>query len=142
MASLNKAQIIGHLGQAPEIRSFQNGGKIANLSVATTRKWKTRAGDVQERTEWHRISITAEGLVGVVERFAGKGSRVYIEGRLETRKWQDQTGVDRFTTEIIVAPYEGTLILLGDPRGASGGAVSGADPQSGGGSAYDDEIPF
>lgn len=151
--ALNRAEIIGHLGQDPEVRSFQNGGKVANLSVATTRKWKDRqSGETQERTEWHRVAITAEGLAGVAERYLKKGSKVYIAGRLQTRKWQDQSGQDRYTTEIVVAGFEGTLEMLGDARGGTsgdpgpapddqGGGYGGSD-QSGGSRDLDDEIPF
>lgn len=155
---LNRAEIIGNLGNDPEVRSFPNGGKVANLSVATTRKWRDRqSGETQERTEWHRVSIKAEGLVGVVERYLKKGSKVFIEGRLETRKWQDQSGQDRYTTEIVVAAFEGQMLMLGDPRngsgsggGQSGGGYGGGQGngqgggQSGaqGGPELDDEIPF
>lgn len=153
--ALNRAEIIGNLGADPDVRSFANGGKVANLSVATTRKWKDRnTGEVQERTEWHRVAITAEGLAGVAERYLKKGSKVYIAGRLQTRKWQDQSGQDRYTTEIVVAGYEGTLEMLGDARGGSGGGDSYGGGQRGGGTGQtgggqtqgapdiDDEIPF
>lgn len=145
MASLNKAFVIGNLGADPEIRSFQNGGRAANFSVATMRKWKTSAGDVREETEWHRINVTSDGLVGIVERYLKKGSRVHVEGRLKTRKWTDQNGVERYTTEIVVGGFDGSLLLLGDPRGGSGsGSDSGVGSASGnsGGDGYDDEIPF
>ena len=150
--NLNRAEIIGHLGQDPEIRSFQNGGKVANLSVATGRSWKDRTtGEKQERTDWHRVAITSEGLAGIAERFLKKGSKVYIAGRLRTRKWQDQSGQDRYTTEIVVAGFDGTLEMLGDSRGGSGGDP-GPGPDDGGGDGgssqggesrdLDDEIPF
>ncbi|MEM8849265.1 MAG: single-stranded DNA-binding protein [Pseudomonadota bacterium] len=146
---LNRAEIIGNLGQDPEVRNFSNGGRVANLSVATTRKWKDRqSGETQERTEWHRVSIKADGLVGVVQSYLKKGSKVFIEGRLETRKWQDQSGQDRYTTEIVVGAFEGKLVMLGDPRGggASGGGYDSGSPsgQTGVQSTpdLDDEIPF
>jgi single-strand DNA-binding protein len=154
--ALNRAEIIGNLGADPEIRSFANGGKVANLSIATTRKWRDRqTGEVREDTEWHRVSITADGLAGVVERYLKKGSKVYIAGRLRTRKWQDQSGQDRYTTEIVVAGFEGTLELLGDARSgregeggySDNGSRSGrsgytSDGQSGSSPDINDEIPF
>lgn len=148
MASLNKVFVIGNLGGDPDIRSFQNGGKVANFSVATTRKWKTREGEIREETEWHRVNVTSDGLVGVVERFLKKGSRVHVEGRLKTRKWTDQNGVERYTTEIIVGGHDGGLLLLGDPRGGgeAGGNRSGHYSDAGAGApsdaGIDDEIPF
>lgn len=150
--ALNRAEIIGNLGQDPEVRSFPNGGKVANLNVATTRKWKNRdTGAQEERTEWHRVAITAEGLAGVAEKYLKKGSKVYIAGRLQTRKWQDQSGQDRYTTEIVVAGFEGTLEMLGDARGGGGdpgpgpddqGGGHGGSDQGGGSRDLDDEIPF
>lgn len=143
--ALNRSEIIGHLGADPDVRSFQNGGKVANLSVATTRKWKDNQGEPQERTDWHRVSITADGLAGVAERYLRKGSKVYIAGRLQTRKWQDQSGQDRYTTEIVVAGFEGTLEMLGDARGGdSGGGYSGPSGNQGQPPPkdLDDEIPF
>lgn len=155
--ALNRAEIIGNLGTDPDIRTFANGGKVANLSIATTRKWRDRqSGDEREETEWHRVAITADGLAGVAERYLKKGSKVYIAGRLRTRKWQDQSGQDRYATEIVVAGFEGTLEMLGDPRGSEGGQSGGggygggysSHGTSGGGSGGssgpidDDEIPF
>ena len=117
--SLNKVMLIGNLGADPEIRSFQNGGKVANLRIATSETWKDRnTGERQERTEWHTVAIFSEGLVGVVERFLRKGSKVYIEGQLQTRKWQDQSGNDRYSTEVVIRGMNGTLTML---DGASGG---------------------
>ncbi|WP_319529170.1 single-stranded DNA-binding protein [uncultured Cohaesibacter sp.] len=111
--SLNKVQLIGNLGADPDIRTFPDGGKIANLSVATSETWRDRnTGERRERTEWHRVSILAAGLVGVVERYLAKGSKVFIEGKLETRKWQDQNGQDRYSTEIVVRGFGGQLQLL------------------------------
>ena len=120
--SLNKVMLIGNLGADPEIRSFQNGGKVANLRVATTETWKDRnTGERQERTEWHTVAIFSEGLVGVVERFLRKGSKVYIEGQLQTRKWQDQSGNDRYSTEVVIRGMNGTLTMLDGAQGGGGG---------------------
>ena len=147
--SVNKVILIGHLGRDPEVRTFQNGGKVCNLSLATTETWKDkRTGDRQERTEWHRVSILADGLVGVADRFLRKGSKVYIEGQLETRKWQDQSGSDRYSTEIVLRPYAGTLVLLdrsegaGSSGGSSGGPDRGGQDPQAGSRDIDDEIPF
>ena len=127
--SLNKVMLIGNLGADPEIRSFQNGGRVANLRIATSETWKDRnTGERQERTEWHTVAIFSEGLVGVVERYLRKGSKVYIEGQLQTRKWQDQSGNDRYSTEVVIRGLGGTLTML---DGASGGGGGGG--QRGGG---------
>ena len=130
--SLNKVMLIGNLGADPEIRSFQNGGKVANLRIATSETWKDRnTGERQERTEWHTVAIFSEGLVGVVERFLRKGCKVYIEGQLQTRKWQDQSGNDRYSTEVVLRGLNGTLTMLDGAQGGSGG--SGGGGQRGGG---------
>ena len=167
--SLNKVMLIGNLGADPEIKSFQNGGKVCNLRIATSENWKDRnTGERQERTEWHTVAIFSEGLVGVAERFLRKGSKVFIEGKLQTRKWQDQSGNDRYSTEIVLRGFDGTLTMLDGPGGQGGGqsggwnsggggqgggqnggwnqggGSSGGSP-SGGGSNYDDlddDIPF
>lgn len=132
--SLNKVMLIGNLGADPEIRSFQNGGKVANLRIATSETWKDRnTGERQERTEWHTVAIFSEGLVGVVERFLRKGSKVYIEGQLQTRKWQDQSGNDRYSTEVVIRGMNGSLTMLDGAQGGSGGGGS----QRGGGSSWD-----
>lgn len=134
--------IIGNLGRDPEIRSFSNGGKVANLRIATSESWKDKTtGEKKERTEWHTISIMNEGLVGVVERYLKKGSKVYIEGQLETRKWQDQSGADKYSTEIVLRGFGGTLQML---DGKSGGSDGGSQDQQrdNGTSRYDDNIPF
>ena len=123
--SLNKVQLLGNLGADPEVRSFQSGDKVANLRLATSESWKDRDGNKQERVEWHSVSIFGDGLVGIAERFLRKGSKVYLEGQLQTRKWQDQSGNDRYSTEIVLRPYNGQLILLGDP--GQGGGQRGAD---------------
>lgn len=137
VGSLNKVMLIGNLGADPEIRSFQNGGKVANLRIATSETWKDRnTGERQERTEWHNVAIFSEGLVNVVERYLKKGSKVYVEGKLQTRKWQDQNGQDRYTTEVVLRGFDGTLTMLdgaGGGGGGSGGGYSGGGGQGGGG---------
>ncbi|TWJ06847.1 single-stranded DNA-binding protein [Altererythrobacter ishigakiensis] len=161
--SLNKVMLIGNLGADPEIRSFQNGGRVANLRIATSETWKDRnTGERQERTEWHTVAIFSEGLVNVCENYLRKGSKVYVEGQLQTRKWQDQSGQDRYSTEVVLRGYNGTLTML-DGRGEGGGGRSGGGygggggqgggfgggsqggSSQGGGSNYDDlddDIPF
>ena len=123
---LNKVTLIGNLGADPEVRNTQNGDKVANVSVATTEKWKDQSGMQQERTEWHRV-VFFGGVAGVVESYLKKGSKIYVEGKLQTRKWQDQQGQDRYTTEIVVSGFGGTMIMLDSAGGA--GASSGA-PQN------------
>jgi len=116
--SVNKVIIIGNLGRDPEVRSFQNGGKVVNLRIATSETWRDKqSGERKERTEWHSVAIFNEALAKIAEQYLRKGSTVYIEGALETRKWQDQSGQDRYTTEIVLRPYNGNLTLLGG-RGA------------------------
>ncbi|HJS10685.1 single-stranded DNA-binding protein [Sphingopyxis sp.] len=139
--SVNKVILIGNLGADPEIKSFQNGGKVANLRIATSEQWKDRmTGERKERTEWHQVVINGEGLIGVVERYLKKGSKVYIEGSLRTRKWQDRDGNDKYTTEIVIAGMGGTLTMLdgapggGGSRGGSGGGDEWSGGSSGGGS--------
>ena len=143
--SLNKVMLIGNLGADPEIRSFQNGGKVANLRIATSETWKDRnTGERQERTEWHTVAIFSEGLIGVVERFLKKGSKVYIEGQLQTRKWQDQNGQDRYSTEVVLRGLNGTLTMLDGASGGGGGGGQrsggwnnqGGGQQSGGGADW------
>ncbi|WP_427968670.1 single-stranded DNA-binding protein [Altererythrobacter sp.] len=139
--SLNKVMLIGNLGADPEIRSFQNGGKVANLRIATSETWKDRnTGERQERTEWHSVAIFSEGLVNVCENYLRKGSKVYIEGQLQTRKWQDQSGNDRYSTEVVLRGFNGTLTMLdgrgeggGGGGGRSGGGYGGGNGGSGGG---------
>jgi single-strand DNA-binding protein len=166
--SLNKVMLIGNLGADPEVRSFQNGGKVCNLRIATSETWKDRnTGERQERTEWHNVAIFSEGLVGVAERFLKKGSKIYVEGSLRTRKWQDQSGQDRYTTEVVLQGPGAVMTMLdGAPGGGGrsgggewGGGSSGGDKrggwgnESGGGSSgggakggfaddLDDDIPF
>jgi single-strand DNA-binding protein len=161
--SVNKVIIMGNLGRDPEVRTFQNGGKIVNLRVATSETWKDKqTGERKERTEWHSVSISNEGLAKIAEQYLRKGSTVYIEGQLETRKWQDQSGADRYTTEITVRPYRGELKLIGGRRDGEGsggrddGGYDGAGSEQdqgggygsqrgdygGGRSDLDDEVPF
>ena len=111
--SVNKVIIMGNLGKDPEIRNFPNGGRVCNFSVATSESWRDKnSGEKQERTQWHNISILSEPLVNIAERFLKKGSKVYLEGQLETRKWQDNTGSDRYSTEIVLRPYKGEITLI------------------------------
>ncbi len=162
--SVNKVIIVGNLGRDPETRTFQNGGKVCNLRIATSESWKDRnTGERRERTEWHSVAIFNENLVRLAEQYLSKGSKVYIEGKLETRKWQDQSGQDRYSTEVVLRPYAGELTFLdsrdgggGGGGGASGGGSSDGDyggdyGGSGGGGGgqsrapardIDDEIPF
>jgi len=125
--SVNKVILIGNLGQDPEVKSFQNGGRIANLRIATSENWKDKAtGERKERTEWHTVVLQSDGLVGVAERYLRKGSKVYIEGSLRTRKWQDQSGNDRYSTEVSVGGIGGVLTMLdGAPGGGGGGQRGG-----------------
>ena len=131
--SLNKVMLIGNLGADPEVRSFQNGGKVCNLRIATSEQWKDKEGQRQERTEWHTVAIFSEGLVSVCERFLKKGSKVFIEGQLQTRKWQDQNGQDRYSTEVVLRGFNGTLTMLDGPQGGSGGGGGGSGGGYGGG---------
>ena len=127
--SVNKVILVGNLGRDPETRTFPSGGKVVNLRIATSEKWRDRnSGESRERTEWHSVAIYNENLGRIAEQYLRKGSKVYLEGQLETRKWQDQNGQDRYTTEIALRPYRGELTLL-DGRGEGGG--------SGGGGGYD-----
>ena len=163
--SVNKVILIGNLGRDPEVRSFPNGGKVCNLRIATSENWKDRnTGERREKTEWHSVAIFSEPLVRVAEQYLRKGSKIYIEGQLETRKWQDQSGQDRYSTEVVLRPYTSTLTMLdgrGDNAGGGGGYGGGsggggydqgydsgpapADPYGGGSrpsNEMDDEIPF
>ena len=137
--SLNKCLIIGNLCADPEVRSFQNGGKVANLRVATNEKWKDKStGEQQERAEYHTVAIFTDGLIDVVERYLRKGSKVFIEGQLQTRKWQDQSGNDRYSTEVVLRGFSGTLTMLDGPE--RGERKQSYDSGSGG---YDDlDAPF
>jgi single-strand DNA-binding protein len=159
--SVNKVILIGNLGRDPEIRSTQNGTRIANLSLATSESWRDRnSGERKERTEWHRVVIFDDKLVEVVEKYVKKGSKLYIEGALQTRKWTDNTGAEKYTTEVVLQRFRGELTMLDGARGGGGG-IGGSSPddmgsggsssgsgggmggsRGGGGSDLDDEIPF
>ena len=124
--SVNKVILIGNLGRDPEVRSFPNGGKVVNLRIATSESWRDKAsGEKRERTEWHSVAIFSEPLGRIAEQFLRKGSKVYLEGQLETRKWQDQSGADRYSTEVVLRPFSGNLTLL-DGRGGDGSSGGGA----------------
>jgi single-strand DNA-binding protein len=170
--SLNKVMLIGNLGADPEVRSFQNGGRVCNLRIATSEQWKDKSGERQERTEWHTVAVFQEPAINFAEQYLRKGAKVYVEGQLQTRKWQDQQGNDRYTTEIAIRPFNGQLTSLDSPGGgggqrsgggggdygrSSGGGSQGGGYQggggqgagggagAGGGSNYDDlddDIPF
>ncbi len=164
--SVNKVIIVGNLGADPEVRSFQNGGKVCNLRIATSESWKDKnSGEKQERTEWHTVAIFGDGLAGVAERFLKKGSKVYIEGQLRTRKWQDQSGADRYSTEVVLQGPGAVLTMLDSakqdsgsggssgcwgggqqrkPDGSQGhaGGFGGGQSSGGFGDDLDDDIPF
>jgi single-strand DNA-binding protein len=154
--SVNKVILVGNLGKDPEVRAFQNGGRVCNLSVATSETWKDKqTGERKERTEWHRVSIFNDALVGIAERYLKKGSKVYLEGQLETRKYTDKDGVERYTTEVTLRPYRGELTMLdgaGGDRATGGGmnAMPAANDYGAAGNAsaaralpdLDDEVPF
>jgi single-strand DNA-binding protein len=136
--SVNKVIIVGNLGRDPEVRSFGNGGKVVNLRIATSENWRDKqTGERKERTEWHSVAIYNEALGKIAEQYLKKGSTVYIEGQLETRKWQDQSGADRYSTEVVLRQYRGELTLLGgrDGGGSGGGGSGGGYDDRGG---YDD----
>ncbi len=147
--SINKVILIGNLGKDPEVRSFQNGGSVCSFSIATSENWRDKTtGEKREKTEWHNVAVFSEGLVKVAQQYLKKGSKVYIEGQLETRKWQDKEGKDRYTTEVVLRNFNATLVMLDGRRdGAStaefGGGAAREIP-SGGGQSFelDDEIPF
>ncbi|MFC5737515.1 single-stranded DNA-binding protein [Sinirhodobacter huangdaonensis] len=166
--SVNKVILVGNLGRDPEVRTFSNGGKVCNLRIATSETWRDKAtGERKERTEWHSVAILNENLAKIAEQYLRKGSKVYVEGQLETRKWQDQSGQDRYSTEVVLRPFRGELTLLdgrdGGGQGGGGGGyrggaqgggydegpsygggagAGGAAPAGGGRADFDDEIPF
>ena len=161
MAGVNKVILVGNLGADPESRSFQNGGEVVNLRVATSETWKDRDGNRQEKTEWHSVAIFNENLGRVAKSYLRKGSKVYLEGQIQTRKWQDQSGNDRYTTEIVLQRFRGELVLLDSREGAGGGRGAfnedfGGDDFGGGSSqrtqsrpqpaafdsGLDDDVPF
>ncbi len=145
---LNRVTLIGNVGKDPEVRTAQNGDKIVSFSVATTESWNDRSsGERREKTEWHRVVIFGNGLAGVAEKYLRKGSKVMVEGALQTRKWTDQQNVERYSTEIVLKPYNSNMILL-DGNRSGGGRESGGDTASGdgwtppAGGDLDDEVPF
>ncbi len=148
--SVNKVILVGNLGKDPEVRSFQNGGSVCSFSIATSENWRDKTtGEKREKTEWHNVSIFSEGLAKVASQYLKKGSKVYLEGQLETRKWQDKEGKDRYTTEVVLRQFNSSLVLLDGRRdGAGGGDFAGGgaprEISSGGGRSFelDDEIPF
>jgi len=165
--SVNKVILVGNLGRDPEIRSMQNGGKVCNLSVATSERWRDRnSGDMQEKTEWHRVVVFDEKLVEICEKYLRKGSKIYLEGQIQTRKWTDQGGQEKYSTEVVLQRFRSTMVLLdgrgeggsgggggggggdyagGDDYGSGGGGGGARGPSSGGGPSrgdLDDEIPF
>jgi single-strand DNA-binding protein len=146
MSSVNKVILVGNLGADPDVRSFSSGGRVCNLRVATSEKWKDKGtGEQRERTEWHSVAIMSDGLVGIAERYLRKGAKVYIEGQLQTRKWQDQSGADRYSTEVVLRPYGGELVLLDGPGGdikPSNSRPKDWDDNNRVGGGIDDEIPF
>ncbi|MBJ6122389.1 single-stranded DNA-binding protein [Sphingomonas sp. BT553] len=135
--SVNKVILVGNLGRDPESKSFQNGGKVVNLRIATSESWKDKmSGERKEKTEWHSVAIFNEGLANVAEKFLRKGSKVYIEGALQTRKWQDQSGADKYSTEIVLQGFNSVLTMLDGPgggQGGGGGRSGGGDDWEGGG---------
>jgi single-strand DNA-binding protein len=160
MAGVNKVILVGNLGDDPEVRSLNNGGEVVNMRVATSESWKDRDGNRQERTEWHRVVIFNENLGKVAKSYLKKGSKVYLEGQIQTRKWTDQSGADRYSTEIVLQRFRGELVLL-DSRGGGGGYGGGGDdygdspgndfggasraparPQPAFDSDLDDDVPF
>lgn len=153
--SVNKVILVGNLGRDPEVRTFQNGGKVCNLRVATSERWRDKAsGENREKTEWHSVAIFSEVLVRVAEQYLKKGSTVYLEGKLQTRKWQDQSGADRYTTEVVLQGFDAKMVMLGGRDGGGGGGSYGGDQgggydsgpsggfDSGPSGGMDDEIPF
>jgi single-strand DNA-binding protein len=142
--SINKVILVGNLGRDPEVKSFQNGGRIANFSIATSEEWKDKqTGEKKERTEWHNVVANSDGLVGVVERYLKKGSKVYIEGKLQTRKWQDQSGNDRYATEVVLSGFDGKLVMLDGAKGGDDAPRQQSfDPHTGELDDLDDDVPF
>ena len=139
--SVNKVIILGNLGADPEIRTFQNGNKVCNLRIATSERWKDKnTGEQREKSEWHQVAIFSEGLVRVAEQYLKKGSTVYIEGKLQTRKWQDQSGNDRYSTEVVLQGFDSKLVMLGGHSDNRGGGQQGGGYQAP--PDDDPEIPF
>jgi single-strand DNA-binding protein len=162
MAGVNKVILVGNLGDDPEARSLNNGGEVVNMRVATSENWKDKDGNRQERTEWHRVVIFNENLGRVAKSYLKKGSKVYLEGQIQTRKWQDQSGADRYSTEVVLQRFRGELVLLDSRGGGSGGGFGGGEdygdsggndfgggtprpqsrPQPAFDSDLDDDVPF
>lgn len=146
MASLNQVSLIGNLGADPEVRTFANGGKVCNLRIATSETWKDKAtGERKEKSEWHTVAVFGDGLAGVAERYLKKGSKVFVQGKLATRKWQDQNGNDRYSTEVVLQGPGAVLTMLDGPQGGRGEAKQPyrePEPQGGGYDDLDSEIPF
>ncbi len=155
--SVNKVILVGNLGRDPEVRSMQSGDKVCNLSVATSERWKDRnSGEMQEKTEWHRVVMFDQKLVEVAERYLQKGAKVFLEGQLQTRKWTDQSGQEKYTTEVVLQRFRGEMVMLDSRGGGQGGGGYDAPPPHeqqpamaagggggmGGGDDLDDEIPF
>ena len=154
--SVNKVILVGNLGRDPEVRRTNNGDPIVNLRIATSETWKDKAtGERKEKTEWHSVAIFSEGLANVAERYLRKGSKVYLEGQLQTRKWQDQTGNDRYSTEIVLQGFDAKLVMLDGPGGGQGGGAGAGGSRGGGAPAggaqrkdpfdagdLDDDVPF
>ena len=147
--SVNKVILVGNLGRDPEIRSMQNGGRVCNLSLATSESWRDKqSGERREKTEWHRVVIFDEKLVDIAEKYLRKGAKIYVEGQLQTRKWQDQSGQDRYSTEVVLQRFRSQMTMLDGRRDDSmagepaGGGYSDSGGGGGGGSDFDDDIPF
>ena len=155
--SVNKVILVGNLGRDPEIRAMQSGDKVCNLSVATSERWRDRnTGDMNEKTEWHRVVIFDQKLIEVAEKYLNKGSKIFIEGQLQTRKWADQTGQEKYTTEVVLQRFRGEMVMLDTRGGGQGGGydsaadcgggqpamAAGGGGGMGGGDDLDDEIPF
>lgn len=145
--SVNKVILVGNLGNDPEVRNLPSGGKVVNLSIATSEKWRDRSsGGQKERTEWHRVVIFNEGLAKIAEQYLKKGSKVYLEGQLQTRKWQDQSGADKYSTEVVLQPFNSAMTLLDGPSGGNQPQRQERQPVRSGGPAFqppfDEEIPF
>ena len=159
--SVNKVMLIGNLGKDPEVKTMQNGGKVCNLSVATSESWKDKAsGERKEKTEWHRVVVFNENIINVCENYLKKGAKVFVEGQLETRKWTDASGAEKYSTEVVLRPYRGELTMLDSRGGAAGGTNDNgggfserpqAQAAAGGGGQwqqqskgndFDDDIPF
>lgn len=154
--SMNRVTLVGNVGKDPESKSFGNGGKVVNLSIATSETWKDKTtGEKKEKTEWHNVAIFQDGLTGIVEQYVRKGSKILIEGKLQTRKWQDQSGNDRYATEVVLQGPDARILLLGDKSGggdnargstrdeSSSRSAAGKSNQSGGfGDDLDDDVPF